>query len=115
MAAESFLLDRMALGEEIGIDFVESLVREFVTVWNEKIEEFKSQVLEISGPMVLAEEDQKIHDGMEHAEIGRVQGQMVHSMESLVAALVPIDVSCYKTSLEHLDMMIRVYGSVCRL
>ena len=114
MAIESLLLDRMALGEEIGLDFVENAVREFVNIWNEKIDEFRSQALEISGPMVLAQEGQHIHDDMEEEELGRVQGRMVQSMQSIVKALSPIDISFNNKALAHLDVII-FDESACKL
>ena len=93
MAAETFLLDRMSLGEEIGYDFVESVIRQLLEIWNDKIEEFKSQVIEVVGPDVLAEQDKKIQAHVSDDEVAGIEEETANRINALVEALTPIDIS----------------------
>ena len=105
MAVESILLDRMLLGEEIHIHFVETVLMAVVEIWNDKIEDFKTQLAAISGPQFLAEADALLGEEGSHGQAGAVevvQGAIEGSLARLMSSLQPIEISRTENGIKHL-------------
>ena len=106
MAAEQLLMDRLQLGEELGLDFVESVIRELVEIWNSKINELREELVAVSGPSLLAEQDRQIGDDMNPDNIDLVQKNIAEHMDVVLSALVPVDISLHFVALRNLDELL---------
>lgn len=102
LAAEHILLDRMALGEEVGMDLVQSVLQFIIKIWNEKVHEFKEQLLAVSGPEILAQQDALLGSRGEEAsgeqEVAAVSGKM----SKLMSALTTVNLTQNRSALTKL-------------
>ena len=108
-AAEHFLLDRMELGEEVGIDLVQNLMRSLVEVWNSKIDELRNDMIAVSGPKILEDHDAKLQEGCSAQELEQVQDLAHQQVEALLKSLKPIELNTNVNALMQLDIMSMFY------
>ena len=106
LAAEHILLDRMAMGEEVHLDLVQSVVSFMIGVWNEKVNEFKDQLTRVSAPGILSQADALLDSQQEDSHaVKQFEKHVSNQMSKLVDALKPINIKKTNVNLEKLWFM----------
>ena len=95
----------MELGEEVGLDLVQNLMRSLVEVWNSKIDELRKEMIDVSGPKILEDHDAKLQESCSVQELAQVQDLARQQVETLLQSLKPIELNTNVNSLMQLDIM----------
>lgn len=106
MAAESLILDRIELGEEMDMNFVESTVTCMLDVWNTKLLELKQRFVEVHGPEILTIHDSQIQDGDENEDIEETQVRIGNAMAAALDELAPCNISKHPEALRLLALQL---------
>lgn len=111
---ENVLMDRIDLGEELGIPFVKNTILWCVELWNECLTSVK-QMMKKQSLSMLQERDGEFAE-MDHSQFECVFQQMVHKADTL---LQPIQLSETDGALTLLDMFNKlllfwdIFGFIC--
>ena len=99
LAMENILMERIHLGEEVTYDFAAGLLVRLVSVWNEKLQELKADVVK-DGHRILREHDKDIvGEPTEEQQLQMEQKGAMH-MDSMLSGIRECHVSTQNTAVQ---------------
>ena len=103
LALDTIIMDRLAAGEEVSYDFVESTLKLLVKLWNEKIEELQADVQETVQKKILQAQNAIAESEDVGDDVARMaKDDEMTALSKLLETLQPCNISTQPTALGNL-------------
>lgn len=102
LGVEKLLIERIAAGEQVTMDYASKLTVHMASKWNHHIEKFREQAQAAIGQWALKDIDAQLNSDASTYEVEASQRLVVKVMEEALQALRPFEFSRHPQALKHL-------------